>query len=247
MIEDYKARRLESVTAATVNRELDTVKNMLRKAVEWGYLKTSPAEHVKKLRTGKPHFRYLAADEIEKLLDACGRSDNPQLYPFIAVGLNTGMRLGELTALEWKDIDFKRGILRVDNKKDHHTKNYQVRAIPMNETLVAVLRKMPRRLGSSYVFQRKDGSKFHKMRTGFGNAVKRSGIPHVRFHDLRHTFASHLVMGGVDIRTVQELLGHKDIRMTMRYSHLAPDHMTKAVRVLDYDSEQAGASSEVQS
>ncbi|MEW6532047.1 MAG: tyrosine-type recombinase/integrase [Thermodesulfobacteriota bacterium] len=233
MIEEYKARRLEKVTASTVNRELDTIKNMLRKAVEWGYLKTSPAEHVKKLRTGKPHFRYLAADEIEKLLGACGRSDNPQLYSFVAVALNTGMRLGELTALEWKDIDFKRGSVRVDNKKDHHTKNYEVRTIPMNDTLADVLRRIPRRLDSSYVFQRKDGEKFRKMRTGFGNAVKRAGIPHVRFHDLRHTFASHLVMGGVDIRAVQELMGHKDIRMTMRYSHLAPDHMKNAVRILD--------------
>ena len=70
------------------------------------------------------------------------------------------------------------------------------------------------------MFQRKDGSKFHKMRTGFENAVKRDGIDHVRFHDLRHTFASHLVMGGVDIRTVQELLGHKDVKTTMIYTHV---------------------------
>ncbi len=96
MIEDYKARRLESVTASTVNRELDTIKNMLRKAVEWGYLKNSPAEHVKKLRAGKPHFRYLAADEIEKLLDACRRSDNPQLYPFIAVAPEHGNEAGRV-------------------------------------------------------------------------------------------------------------------------------------------------------
>jgi integrase len=233
IVEDYKAKRLEQVTASTVNRELDTIKNMLRKAVEWGYLKTSAAEHVKKLRVAKPDVRYLETDEIEKLLGACSRSDNPQLYPFIAVALNTGMRLGELTALEWKDIDFKKGILRVVNKKDHHTKNYEVRTIPMNETLADVLRKIPRRLDSSYVFQRKGGEKFRKMRTGFENAVKRAGIPHVRFHDLRHTFASHLVMGGVDIRTVQELMGHKDIRMTMRYAHLAPGHMKNAVRILD--------------
>jgi integrase len=245
MIEDYKTLRLQYVVAATVNREIDTIKNMLRKAVEWGYLNISPGNSVKKLRTGTPHFRYLSGPEAQKLLEACRYSDNPQLYPFIIVALNTGMRLGELTALEWKDIDFRQGILRVDNKQDHHTKNYQVRAIPMNETLADVLRKIPRRLDSSYVFQRKDGSKFHKMRTGFENAVIRAKIPHVRFHDLRHTFASHLVMGGVDIRTVQELLGHKDIRMTMRYSHLAPDHMRKAVRVLDYESEQSDALSEV--
>ena len=103
----------------------------------------------------------------------------------------------------------------------------------MNETLTDVLRRIPRRLDSAYVFQRKGGQKFRKMRTGFENAVKRAGIPHVRFHDLRHTFASQLVKGGVDIRTVQELLWHKDIRMTMRYSHLAPDHMKNAVRILD--------------
>jgi integrase len=247
MIEDYKVQRLQHVVAATVNREIDTVKNMLRKAVEWGYLHTSPGASVKKLRTGTPHFRYLSGAETRKLLDACRSSINPQIYPFVAVALSTGMRLGELTALEWKDIDFKRGILRVDNKKEHHTKNYQVRTIPMNEFLTEVLRKIPRRLDSSYVFQKKDGEKFHKMRSGFENAVKRSGIPHVRFHDLRHTFASHLVMGGVDIRTVQELLGHKDIRMTMRYSHLAPDHMRKAVKVLDYESSQPDALEEAHS
>lgn len=247
MIEDYKAQRLQHVVAGTVNRELDTIKNMLRKAVEWGYLSSSPGTSVKKLRTGTPHFRYLSGAETKKLLDACKRSDNPQLYPFVVVALNTGMRLGEITALEWKDIDFRRGILRVDNKKDHHTKNYQVRTIPMNEFLIEVLRKTPRRLDSPYVFTRKDGEKFQKMRTGYRNAVKRSGIPHVRFHDLRHTFASHLVMGGVDIRTVQELLGHKDIRMTMRYSHLGPDHMRKALSVLDYESEQEDALEEAHS
>ncbi len=81
---------------------------------------------------------------------------------------------------------------------------------------------------------------FNKMRTSFENALKRVRLSDVRFHDLRHTFASHLVMGGVDIRTVQELLGHKDIKMTMRYAHLAPDHMKRAVEVLDNRAEEDG-------
>jgi len=151
------------------------------------------------------------------------------------------MRLGEITALEWKDIDFKRGILRVNHKKDHHTKNYQVRTIPMNDMLMATLKKIPRRLDSPYVFQHKSGERFRKIRTGFEDALKRAGLSGVRFHDRRHTFASHLVMGGVDTRTVQELLGHKDIRMPMRYSHLAPEHMRKAVSLLDSHSEQQDA------
>jgi integrase len=232
-IENYKLCRVEKVTASTVNRELALISNMFRKAVEWGYLKEVPMAQMKKIKTGVQHFRYLAHEEIEKLLDACQQSPNPQLHVFVVTAINTGMRLGEITALEWKDVDFKRGMISVDNKEDHHTKNYEPRTIPMNDQLSEVLARHPRRLDSPYVFARKTGEKFSKMRTSFENAVKRAGIPHVRFHDLRHTFASHLVMGGVDIRTVQELLGHKDIRVTMRYAHLAPDHMKSAVRVLD--------------
>ncbi|MEW6349731.1 MAG: tyrosine-type recombinase/integrase [Thermodesulfobacteriota bacterium] len=233
MIKDYRDERIKHVKPATVNRELFTIRSIFRKAVENGYLKESPAAPVKKLETGTPLFRYLDDEEIKSLLAACRMSDNTQLYPFVFVAISTGMRLGEITALEWKDIDFKRGIIRVDNKKDHHTKNYEPRTVPMNAALTEVLRKIPRRLDCSYVFHRQDGEKFNKMRTGFGNAVRRAGIPHLTVHDLRHTCASHLVMGGVDIRTVQEILGHKDIRMTMRYAHLAPGHMRNAVKVLD--------------
>jgi integrase len=232
-IENYKLGRIDRVMASTVNRELALISNMFRKAIEWDYLKMTPTAQIKKIKTGVRHFRYLSHEEAERLLESCRQSSNPQLHVFVATALNTGMRLGELTALEWKDIDLKRGTIRVDNKQDHHTKNYETRTIPMNDQLCEVLGKHPRRLDSPYVFARENGEKFRKMRTSFENAVKRAGIPHVRFHDLRHTFASHLVMGGVDIRAVQELLGHKDIRVTMRYAHLAPDHMKNAVRVLD--------------
>jgi integrase len=241
-IEAYKVQRLEKVTASTVNREISCITNMFNKAVEWEYLRESPAARVKKLKTGVQHFRYLSYEEMERLLDACKQSPNPQLQVFVTTALNTGMRLGELTALEWQDVDFKRGMIRVDNKEDHHTKNYEPRTIPMNDRLIEVLSKHPRRLDSPYVFARKGGEKFRRMRRSFENSVKRAGIPHVRFHDLRHTFASHLVMGGVDIRTIQELLGHKDIRVTMRYAHLAPDHMRNAVKVLDRRNEDVAAS-----
>ena len=93
-----------------------------------------------------------------------------------------------------------------------------------------------------YVFCKAKGEPFKDVNSSFATALKKSGIPHFRYHDLRHTFASWLVMKGVDIRTVQELLGHKDLRMTMRYAHLAPDHMKRAVEILDtpdMDSEAA--------
>jgi integrase len=170
-IEAYKTTRLQKVTPATVNRELALISNMFRKAVEWGHLNDTPMTGVRKLRTGRPFFRYLTGDEAERLVEACRESPNPQLYAFVVTALNTGMRLGELTALEWKDVDFKRGAIRVDNKKDHHTKNYEPRIIPMNQRLSETLKMHPRRVGSSYVFANSRGDKFHKLRTSFENAV----------------------------------------------------------------------------
>ena len=142
-------------------------------------------------------------------------------------------RRGEILRLRWQDVDFKGNKIDVVSGTGGHTKNYESRVIPMNGFLRDVLRKHPRRLDSTYVFFAPNGQPFADVDTSFATALRRSGLQHFRFHDLRHTFASWLVMGGVDLRTVQELLGHKDIRMTMRYSHLAPDHMRNAVAILD--------------
>ena len=86
---------------------------------------------------------------------------------------------------------------------------------------------------SSYVFYGSDGKPLKNVRTSFFTALKKSGIIDFRFHDLRHTFASHLVMSGVDLNTVRELMGHKSLDMTLRYAHLSPDHKRRAVAILD--------------
>jgi integrase len=140
------------------------------------------------------------------------------------------MRRSDITRLHWEDVDFKRRRVFVVSRKEHHTKNYESRVIPLNEFLYAALQKQRAyRDMKPYVFCFPDGKPFYRVDTSFHHAIRRVGIPHVRFHDLRHTFASWLVLGGMDIRTVQELLGHKDLRMTMRYAHLAPDHLRYAV------------------
>ncbi|MFC1833191.1 tyrosine-type recombinase/integrase [Thermodesulfobacteriota bacterium] len=243
MIEDYKLKRLESVAPATLNREMNTIKSLFSKAVEWEYLKDSPAKPVKWIKTGKGSLRFLSQEEAQVFLDACKHADCLHLYPVVVVALHTGMRRGEILRLQWQDLDFKRGKINVVSNESGHTKNYESRSIPMSGTVQAVLRKHPRQLHSPYVFCNEKGEPFKDVDTSFGNALKRSGIPHFRFHDLRHTFASWLVMKGVDIRTVQELLGHKDLRMTMRYAHLAPDHMKRAVEVLDAPAEQTSVKS----
>jgi integrase len=233
MVEDYKLRRLDSVIASTVNRELNTIKNLFRKAVQWDYLKESVAKATTWMKTSRGTFRFLSREEADLLLDIARRSDTQHLYPILAVALHTGMRRGEILRLQWEDVDFKKQRILVVSREDGRTKNYESRSVPMSRFVMNALRKHPRRLDTPYVFCGPDGRPFHDVNSSFGKAVQRAGIPHVRFHDLRHTFASWLVMKGVDIRTVQELFGHKDIRMTMRYSHLAPDHMRRAVQVLD--------------
>jgi len=138
------------------------------------------------------------------------------------------MRKGEILNLKWQDIDFRREIIYLLN-----TKNGEKREVPMNECLKNTLVKVKRYLGSSYVFHHKDGRPYGNIKNSFSTALKKSSIINFRFHDLRHTFASHLIMSGVDLNTVRELLGHKSMQMTLRYAHLSPSYKKKAVGVLD--------------
>jgi integrase len=135
------------------------------------------------------------------------------------------MRRGEIMSLRWKDIDFKERRIILEK-----TKNNERRSIPMNDTLSLVLKSLPVHLHAEKVFPDINGN---MVTVTFERACKRAGIEDFRLHDLRHTFASHLTMGGVNLRTVQTLLGHKDLRMTMRYSHLSPEHLREAVQNLD--------------
>ena len=119
-------------------------------------------------------------------------------------------------------------------KELQQTKNGERREIPINETLRSVLQGVTRRIDVPYVFHMEvSGKHYQDIKRSFNTALRKAGIKDFHFHDLRHTFASHLVMAGVDITTVSRLLGHKTLTMTLRYSHLAPSHMVKAVNILD--------------
>ena len=111
------------------------------------------------------------------------------------------------------------------------TKNSERPDIPMNETVKASLNGIER--NGPYIFCDGNGKSFGNVKRSFETALKKSEIEDFRFHDLRHTFASNLIMGGTDITTVKELMGHKTIDMTLRYSHLAPNYKTRAVNILD--------------
>jgi integrase len=211
---------------ARVNRELAVLKHMLNKAVEWGMLEVSPFKRGKSLmfKENNERLRFLTEEEVEPLLAAC----LPHLRPIVETALLTGMRAGELFSLRWDQII--NGMIYL---KD--TKSNKPRQIPISERLEEVLREERRRhqLKSPYVFCNKDGKRFNDIRNSFKSACRKVGIVDFRFHDLRHTFASHLVMRGVGLRAVQELLGHCDMKLTMRYAHLAPGHLRDSVNVLN--------------
>jgi integrase len=147
----------------------------------------------------------------------------------IIVALNTGMRLGEILSLTWDRVDFERGVITVERSK-----NDGVRHIPINKQLTEELEAVKLIATGKYVFSKSTGEPFKDIKNGFWSTLRRSGIRKCRFHDLRHTFASHLVMNGTDITTVKELLGHKTISMTMRYAHLSKEHKQQAVDSLEF-------------
>lgn len=141
------------------------------------------------------------------------------------------MRKGELTKLRWEEVDLEAGYIYI-----RETKNNESRAIPLNDTLMDTLLKLKKDSNSEYVFTTNKGKPYTSdtaWKRVWMTAFRRSGIDKCRFHDLRHSFASRLVMAGVDIVTVQELMGHKDITMTKRYSHPTPEHKKQAVERLN--------------
>jgi len=231
VVEEYKTNRLqEGVTPATVNRELSLLRHFFNKAIEWGYLTKNPMQEVKLLKEPPGRTRYLRTEEIETLLgiiDSFPNDIKSYLKPIVLIALNTGLRKREILQLRWKDIYFEKRKITVSVTKTNET-----RIVPMNETIYQELKKMPQDQESEYLFCNRKGEPFGNIRKSFDRALKLAKINDFRFHDLRHTFASHLVMNGCDIRTVQQLMGHKDIKMTMRYSHLSRSHLQDAVEKL---------------
>ncbi|MBA4419048.1 MAG: hypothetical protein C0392_14260 [Syntrophus sp. (in: bacteria)] len=212
---------------AYTNKVLNVLKAMFTKAVEWEMVEEDILRRVRKvkgLREDK-RLRFLTVQECHNLINVCDK----HLKPIVITALNTGMRRGEMLGMQRKHLDLTHGFILLDK-----TKNGDRREIPINNTLRELFQSLPKRLDSPYVFFHPEtGLPYGEIKHSFETARKRAGLEDLHFHDLRHTFASHLVMAGVDLATIKELLGHKDIKMTLRYAHLAPAHKTQAVDILD--------------
>jgi site-specific recombinase XerD len=218
------------LSGSTVNRYRALVSSIFTYAVRSGLAQTNPVARVKRFRENESRIRYLLADEETKLR-AVIRRECPDREPELDLALYTGMRRGEQFTLKWSDVNLERGILTVRGKTGR-------RFIVANSSAVEALTKLGRRRDRELEYGRTEDSGYvcdetvndaqRDWRRWFEKSVRSAGVKNFHWHDLRHTFASRLVMAGVDIRTVQELLGHKSILMTMKYAHLSPDHRQAA-------------------
>jgi integrase len=240
--ERYVGHRVEQgAEPSTINREMTVLKHMLRRAVSWEYLSRNPfldaqgrpLAGLKPLKEPSGRTRFLNADEIARLLDACTESLSPYLKPFVMAALNSGMRRNEILSLTRRTVDFDNRLVRLEQ-----TKNGEARHVYLNQAAFDALRSLPTPIEP-------DGSLFpltpHQATMLFVRAVKRAQLQDFRLHDLRHTFASYQAMAGVAGRGLQALLGHRDARMTMRYSHLSDAWLRAAVDGVVLGTETAPA------
>ncbi len=227
-IERYIAGLDDELTPASINRQLAFLKRVFNVAIADGKAITNPVRSVKLFKENNQRVRFLTDEEELRLREAIGETE----WPMVAVAMHTGLRQAEEFKLHWEHVDFTTGILTVPRSKHGET-----RRVPMNDTVREILRARTSRLKGACVFPSGTGETpidaCNYMRRIFVPALAAAAIENFHWHDLRHTFASRLIMAGVDLRTVQELMGHKTITMTLRYAHLSPAHQLDAVQRLN--------------
>jgi integrase len=254
-------RRSREVKRSTINRDIKALRAALNRATEWGVLSSMPLGKIKfRVEDENAVVRYLSDDEERRLRRALVARDTGRragresankwrrergykewvaydtytdyLAPLVLLALNTGLRRGELLQLRWRDLDLQRRLLTV---RGEGAKTRQTRHLPLNSEATGVLKAWrPTAIEPDwYVFGGStEATPLGTVKKAWQGVLKSASVTSFRFHDLRHTFASKLVMAGVDLNTVRELLGHKSLAMTLRYAHLAPEHKAAAVEAL---------------
>jgi integrase len=254
-------RRNDGTAAATINRDIAGLRSALSKAVEWGCVAEHPMLAVKPLKLDQSKIvRFLSNDEEDRLRAELDEREElmrtqrdtanhwrsqrnlewlpdlrlqpyaDHLKPMVLISINTGIRQGELFTLQWQNIDFDRANLTISGDS---AKSGKTRHLPINNEALAVLKNWKKQtIESTLVFPSAAGKPFDNVKKAWSKILENAHIVNFRWHDMRHHFASSLIMVGVDLNTVRELLGHSDIKMTLRYAHLAPEHKAAAVAKL---------------
>lgn len=224
-IERFISDRLErGIGRSTLNRQRATLSRFFSWAIERGYHPgPNPVRQVKKFRESTGRTRYLSEDEYSKLFLAAAA----HLKPILLAAVHTGGRMGELLALRWQDVDLEGGFVTF---RKETTKNGRERFVPLSQDLAAHFRSRRRPPeGPVFAFR---GEGLKSVRTAFERARRKAGLTGLRFHDLRHTFASWYVQNGGDIKRLKDYLGHSSLSLTERYTHLSTKFLADGVQYI---------------
>lgn len=231
----FKDGRTRKIAPGTVQRELIVISGIFSRAIDWEYLTVNPAKKVKIRKYEWRKQRILQLDEEDRLFTAFRRPDRPRrlyLVEIVIVALHTGMREDEILRLVWEDIDLSGRKITVRSRNENPTKGKRTRVIGMSRKVAEILAVLheaaiaatdndPVELRKRYVFiNPRTRTRYVDTKTGWYASLKDARIEGLRFHDLRHTFATRAVLGGCKLPALQQVLGHRDITTTMRYVHM---------------------------
>jgi len=217
-VESFRQKRLQQgASPAEVNREIAVLRHALNYAVNLELLSSNPASRLGALKEkGEDAWQVLSKEEAARFLNALP----DDVRPIFEFALATGLRMGNILNLRWKQVDLKQRRLTIPGAE---TKSGKPLILPLSDWAVRTLQKQKR--SSEYVFPNPGGKPYSDLRKSFHKALEKAGLPRIRMHDLRHTFASWAIQAGVDFRILKELLGHSTLDMALRYTHLDHQHL----------------------
>jgi integrase len=228
-VEDYLTERLHDVTLATVSKELGILKSAYARAMRWDWVSSTPFRGIALNQDGEERVRWLT-DEEEKRLVATAA---PWLRDLILVGLDTGLRRSNLVGLQWGWLHEQGTVLMVPRQLVKAKKATVM--IPLTTRAATIIQRQVRHGDVPCVFTHSAGRTYSLSQVSMAviRTAKQAQLPGVSLHTLRHTFISRLVQAGRPLPEVAALAGHRDIKMTLRYAHLAPSHLRAGIQALE--------------
>lgn len=228
-IESYIVERLAQVCFATVSKELGVFKAAFRSAVRWGWASRSPFQGIVLRQEGTARTRWLSNDEEVRLLAHCP----VWLSDIVIFGLDTGLRPGNLVGLQCEWVQ-QAGTCLIVPREHTKTKILPI-MIPLTTRAADIISRNLKRGRSEHVFVSKAGHPYTsaEVNRALQRAAVKAGLSDICLYVLRHTFISRLVQAGVSLPEVAALAGHRDVRMSMRYAHLAPQHLRDSIATLE--------------
>jgi integrase len=230
LVKHHLAMREKGYAPATANRQIIMFRYMYNLAKKWNIVgaETNPAVGIALFEENNKCERYLTTEEVQRLSKTIQQSDNPQLKYIVSLLLLTGCRKRELLDAEWSHFDLERRSWRIPMSKSG-----KPRHVPLSDDVLSILHQIPRFEGCPYVLPNpKTLLPFNTIFCSWNTARKQAGMPELRMHDLRHSFASFLVNAGRSLYEVQNILGHSQLNTTQRYAHLSQATLLEAANAV---------------